>query len=101
MCGMAFGQELMIHDGVRLKTKRGDSNINVFRCLCEMGSRLCIIESKDKLSFGELKELLLKIGVTEAIYFNGGAGRNHSFIGKMSLILLSFIQKNITIAQIG
>lgn len=44
--GMAFAQELMIHNGKIMQTIREDDNRNQFRSLCQIGNRLCIIECK-------------------------------------------------------
>ena len=45
--GAAFTQEMMIHKGEFIPIKRPDGNVNVFRALCEVDGRLCIIESAE------------------------------------------------------
>lgn len=62
--GMAFAQELMIHNGKIMQTARNDNNRNQFRSLCQIGNRLCIIESNGIINFAEYKNTLLQIGVS-------------------------------------
>jgi len=77
--GMGFAQEMMIHDGKRVKCTRPDSNTNVFRALCELDNRVCVIDSKTDVKFGAFIQELLNIGVTEALYVDMGPGWNYSF----------------------
>lgn len=77
--GCAFAQELMIHDGAILPTGRADGDKNQFRALCNHGGRLCIIETDSVVLFGDFKQTLLRIGVTDAIYLDMGAGWNHAW----------------------
>lgn len=77
--GMGFGQEMMIHQGKRVQTIRKDSNKNEFRALCELNSKLCIIDSKGVSAFGDFIQTLLDEGVTEAIYLDMGPGWNYSW----------------------
>lgn len=77
--GMGFGQEMMIHDGKRVKTIRKDANRNEFRALCELNGQLCVIDSKGVYAFGDFIQLLLNEGVTEAIYLDMGSGWNYSW----------------------
>ena len=77
--GMGFGQELMIHNGQRVRTIRKDSNKNEFRALCEKDGKLCIIDSKGVSCFGEFIQALLNVGVREAIYLDMGPGWNYSW----------------------
>lgn len=77
--GAAFAQELIIHKSTIKHTKRRDGNINTFRALCEINKRLCIIESKNNMRFGDFKSSLLEVGVSNAIYLDMGSGWNHAW----------------------
>ena len=77
--GAAFAQEMMIHNSDIKRTVRGDGNINVFRALCELNDRLCIIESLEDIRFGDFKSSLKEIGVSEAIYLDMGVGWNYAW----------------------
>ena len=77
--GAAFTQEMMIHKGEFIPIKRPDGNVNVFRALCELDGRLCIIESETSVRFGDFKSNLRQIGVTEALYLDMGVGWNHAW----------------------
>jgi hypothetical protein len=75
----AFTQEMMVHQGRRVKTTRPDANVNQFRALCEIGTTLCIAESAEALPFGDFIQLLLDAGVIEALYMDMGPGWNYSW----------------------
>lgn len=77
--GAAFAQEMMIHKREFIPIKRPDGNVNVFRALCELDGRLCIIESETSVRFGDFKSNLRQIGVTEALYLDMGSGWNHAW----------------------
>ena len=77
--GAAFAQEMMIHNSDIKRTARGDRNNNVFRALCELNNRLCVIESLEDIRFGDFKSSLKEIGVSEAIYLDMGFGWNHAW----------------------
>lgn len=77
--GAAFAQELMIFNGEVKPTKRSDTNKNVFRALCEHRGRLCIVESRHAVSFGEFKQKLLNYGISNAIYLDMGNGWNYAW----------------------
>lgn len=77
--GMGFCQEMIIHKRKRVKTIRKDTNVNAFRALCELDGRLCVIDSKEKMAFGDFSNSLLAIGVTEALYLDMGTGWNYSW----------------------
>ena len=77
--GMGFGQEMIIHNGEPVATVRRDSNKNQFRALSEHDRRLCIIESDSVVRFGDFKKMLLRYGVTHAIYLDMGSGWNHAW----------------------
>ena len=77
--GMGFGQEMMIHEGKRVQTIRKDANRNEFRALCELNSKLFVIDSKGVSTFGDFIQALLDEGITEAIYIDMGPGWNYSW----------------------
>ena len=59
--GAGFAQELIIHDGVVKPTVRPDANRNVFRALCSIGERLCVVQSQEIVKFGDFKASLKKL----------------------------------------
>lgn len=75
----AFTQEMMIHQGNRVKTTRSDSNVNQFRALCLVDNRLCIADSARSMPFGDFIQLLLEAGAKEALYMDMGPGWNYSW----------------------
>lgn len=75
----AFSQEMLIHGGKFVKTQRKDTNRNQFRALCQIGDKLCVIESAEKMEFGEFKKCLMKVNVREALYLDMGAGWNYAW----------------------
>lgn len=77
--GAGFAQEMMIHDGLQVKTTRPLGNTNLFRALCERENRLCVVDAKKIMAFGEFIKLLLDNGITEAIYTDMGYGWNYSW----------------------
>ncbi len=77
--GMGFSQEMMIHNGQKVKTIRGASNSNEFRALCERNGKLTIIDTNGVRCFGDFIDDLLSIGVTEALYLDMGPGWNFSW----------------------
>lgn len=77
--GMAFAQELMIHNGRRVKTIRKAANTNEFRALCELSGKLCIIDSYGSMRFGDFIDRLVELGVSEALYLDMGLGWNYSW----------------------
>lgn len=77
--GMAFGQEMIIHDGKAVPKIRKDSNVNEFRALCDYLGHLCIIDSRGRVKYGDFVSELLTLGVTEALYLDMGPGWNYSW----------------------
>lgn len=77
--GAAFGQELIIKDSILLNPPRKDRSKNIFRALCEVSGRLCIIESVTIIEFGEFKSRLIEAKVKDAIYLDMGGGWNHAW----------------------
>ena len=78
--GMGFGQEMMIHEGDILPTVRPNCNgPNIFRALCEVNGKLCVIDCKIPMLFGSFKRLCQLYGAREALYLDMGSGWNHSW----------------------
>ena len=77
--GAAFAQEMMIYKGKMVEIARKDSNKNQFRALCNHDGRLCIVETKGKIPFGDFKKKLLALGISDALYLDMGAGWNYAW----------------------
>lgn len=78
--GMGFGQEMMIHNGAKVKTTRPTGNKNVFRALClDADNELALYESGDLITFGNFIDALHSQGVKEALYTDMGPGWNYCF----------------------
>lgn len=71
--GMGFAQEMMIHQGKQVETYRKAGNPNIFRALCELDSKICIIESTKVVRFGDFICAMKQLGVTEALYLDMGS----------------------------
>ena len=77
---MGFCQLLIINDGTarpisaRMKNKK-----NIFRALCEKNGKLCIVESKKKMSYEFFVKCLNSFKVTHAIYLDMGWGWNYAW----------------------
>ena len=91
--GAAFAQEMLIHEAEIKHTQKSDGNVNVFRALCELDGRLCVIESKASVKFGDFKSSLRQIGVTEALYLDMG-GWNHAWYRPTSDTIVELHPKN-------
>lgn len=76
--GMGFGQELIVHNGVLQTTVRKDHPTNIYRSLCELSGKLCIVECEAEMTFAKFKSKLMELGVTHAIYLDRG-GWSHSW----------------------
>ena len=50
-----------------------------YRCLAELNGNLCIIDSVKMLHFGDFMTELQRLGVTNAVYMDMGAGWNYSW----------------------
>ena len=82
--GMGFGQAIIIHDGESIRPlwrEKYDNNATVaqFRALCEKDGRLCIVDSRDEVSYEKFVSLLEAFAPTHALYMDMGAGWNHSW----------------------
>ena len=76
--GMGFGQAIIIHDGESIRPLWRDG-VNQYRALCEKDGRLCIVDSRDKVSYDRFVALLEQFAPTHALYMDMGAGWNHSW----------------------
>ena len=77
--GMGFCQSLLIHEGNRLKGCFKPESRNIYRALCELDGRLCVIDCALSMPFGRYLDALMAIGVKEAIYCDMGTGWNYSW----------------------
>lgn len=77
--GCGFGQEMIIHQGELVTAIRKDYSKNVFRALCEVDGKLCIAESSLVENYVDFKNSLMKVGASEALYLDMGAGWNHAW----------------------
>ncbi|MBP5397007.1 MAG: hypothetical protein J6Y34_08450 [Bacteroidales bacterium] len=79
-CGMGFGQTMVIYHKALVMPVRKLTQVTHFRCLCEKDGRLCVIDSKDTVTFGHFIWLLASYGVENALYLDMGKGWNHSWL---------------------
>ena len=77
--GMGFGQNMIIFNGETQPSFRKLASRFEYRALCEYQGKLCIIDSKEVVSYASFIESLEKIGVTHALYLDMGNGWNHSW----------------------
>ena len=82
--GMGFGQAIIIHNGESIRPlwreKYDDKGTKAqFRALCEKDGRLCIVDSRDEVSYEKFVALLEAFKPTHALYMDMGAGWNHSW----------------------
>ena len=78
-CGLAFGQTMLIYRKALTPVVRRLTQVAHFRCLCEKEGELCVVESKDTVTFGHFLYLLAAFGVENALYLDMGSGWNHSW----------------------
>ncbi len=76
--GMGFGQAIIIHDGESIRPLWRDG-VNQYRALCEKDGRLCIVDSRDEVSYEQFVTMLEEFAPTHALYMDMGAGWNHSW----------------------
>lgn len=50
-----------------------------YRALCEKDGRLCIVESRDRISLAGFRRLLSSYGIDHALYLDAGPGWNHAW----------------------
>ena len=77
--GSGFSQEMILHNGEVTPTCRPGNNKNIFRALCALNNRLCIVQSQKIVQFKEFVALLQQLGVTDALYLDMGAGWNYGW----------------------
>ena len=78
--GMAFGQSMLILDGIKQpKDIQKATTAHHYRVLAELDDKLCIIDSKEIVPFGDFAKMLLKTGVKNALYLDMGKGWNYSY----------------------
>ena len=76
--GMGFGQALIIHEGESIRPLWRDG-VNQYRALCEKDGRLCIVDSRDEVSYEQFVAMLEDFAPRHALYMDMGAGWNHSW----------------------
>ncbi len=76
--GMGFGQAIIIYNGESLRPLWRDG-VNQYRALCEKDGRLCIVDSRDSVSYDRFVALLEQFEPRHALYMDMGAGWNHSW----------------------
>jgi hypothetical protein len=76
--GSGFMQFGLIRDGEIVMTINRP-RARCYRTLAELNGNLCIIDSVNMLHFDEFLEELLRLGVTNALYMDMGAGWNYSW----------------------
>ena len=76
--GMGFGQAIIIHDGESIRPLWREG-VNQYRALCEKDGRLCIVDSRDEVTYERFVALLEAFAPTHALYMDMGAGWNHSW----------------------
>ena len=82
--GMGFGQAIIIHEGESIRPlwrEKYDNNETKthFRALCEKDGRLCIVDSRDEVSYDKFVTMLEAFAPRHALYMDMGAGWNHSW----------------------
>ena len=76
--GSGFMQFGLIRDGEIVMTINRP-RARCYRTMAELNGNLCIIDSVNMLHFDEFLEELLRLGVTNALYMDMGAGWNYSW----------------------
>lgn len=79
--GMAFGQSMMIYNGViqKVVVPKKPTSKNEYRALAELNGILCIIDSDGIVEFQSFVQSLKNAGVKHALYLDMGAGWNFSY----------------------
>ena len=76
--GMGFGQAIIIHDGESIQPLWREG-VNQYRALCEKDGRLCIVDSRNEVSYERFVSMLEAFAPTHALYMDMGASWNHSW----------------------
>ena len=77
--GSGFMQFGVIRNGERTELDIKKNRVRCYRVLAELNGHLCIIDSVEMTRFEEFREELLRLGVTNALYMDMGAGWNYSW----------------------
>ena len=77
--GMGFGQNMIIFNGRVMPRFRKDKPLNIYRALCELDGKLCIVEARQALAYSEFVEKLANLKVKYALYLDMGPGWNYSW----------------------
>ena len=80
--GMGYCQTLLLAPGQRFKGCFKPEKVNRYRALCQIGSRLCIVDCAKPLPFGHFIDGLEKLGAKYALYCDMGTGWNYSWYRK-------------------
>ena len=77
---MGFCQMMIVKDGsVRPIGSKMKNNVNIYRALCEKDGKLCIVESKKKMTYENFVKALSAYKVTYALYLDMGRGWNYAW----------------------
>ena len=77
--GSGFMQFGLIRDGKTVMTV-DRLRVRCYRVLAELNGNLCVIDSVRMTHFEDFMEELLRLGVTNAVYMDMGAGWNYSWL---------------------
>jgi hypothetical protein len=77
--GAGFAQEMIMYEGQVKPTKRPSHNKNIFRALCAINNRLCVVQSQKVVQFKDFVAMLQQLGVTDALYLDMGSGWNYGW----------------------
>ena len=77
--GMGFGQNMIIYNCKTQPSFRKLHSKFQYSALCEYRGKLCVIDSKEVVSYASFIASLENIGVTHALYLDMGRGWNHSW----------------------
>lgn len=77
--GMGFGQNMIIYNGEIQPSFKNLNSRFEYRALCEYNGKLCVIDSREVVSYAAFIASLEKLGVTHALYLDMGSGWNHSW----------------------
>jgi superoxide dismutase len=89
--GMGFAQNMIIHNFEEQPLFR--KNSFQYRALCELDGKLCIIQSKESVKYRDFVDMLMAVGVKNALYLDMG-GWNHSWYRKWENSKPSYIHNN-------
>ena len=89
--GMGFAQNMIIHNFEEQPLFR--KNSFQYRAFCELDGKLCIIQSKESVKYRDFVDMLMAVGVKNALYLDMG-GWNHSWYRKWENSKPSYIHNN-------